>query len=91
MSNYQNQGKRKFHNFAIGWLRQKTNKEGQQEDYVSAVPVQANVKMNRPGVKIIARMDNGEEVEIENFVMYFNGSKQNEKAPDVQFFFTTQE
>lgn len=84
--------KRKFHNFAIGWLRQKTSKDGStQEDYVSAVPVQANVKMNRPGVKIIARMDNGEEVEIENFVMYFNGNKQNEKAPDVQFFFTTQD
>lgn len=86
------QTKRKYHNFAIGWLRQRDNKKtGEQEDYVSAVPVQANAKMNRPGVKIIARMDNGEELEISSFTMQFNGNKTNEKAPDVQFFFTTEE
>lgn len=83
--------KTKFHNFAIGWLKQKTNKEGSQEDYVSAVPVKANAKMNRPGVTIIARFDNGEELEVKSFFMNFNGNKQNEKAPDVQFFFTEQE
>lgn len=83
--------KSKFINFGIGWLRQKTNKDGQAEDYVSAVPVQANVKMNRPGYKIIVRADDGTETQVDSFLMYFNANKQNEKAPDVQFFFTTPE
>ncbi len=83
---------KKFNNFAIGWLKQRTNKQtNAQEDFVSAVPVQANAKMNQSGVKLIAKYDNGEEKEITNFLMNFNNNKKSEKAPDVQFFFITEE
>lgn len=80
-----------FNNIAIGWIKQRTNKQGAVEDYVSAVPVLANAKMNQKGVKLIAKYDDGSEQEISNFLMNFNTNKKSEKAPDVQFFFITEE
>lgn len=82
---------KKFNNFAIGWMKSRTNKNGQPEDYISAVPVQSNAKMNQLGVTLIAKFENGEEKQITNFLMNFNGNKKSEKAPDVQFFFVTEE
>lgn len=78
----------KYNEFAVGWLKQSKNKG----EYVSAVLAKGNPKSGKPGVaKITVELDNGETAEITGFAMFFNENKKSEKAPDVQFVFTTEE
>lgn len=78
----------KFNEFAVGWLKQSKNKG----EYVSAILAKGNPKNGKPGVaKITVEMDNGEVSEIKGFAMFFNETKKSDKAPDVQFVFSTEE
>ena len=78
----------KYNEFAVGWLKQSQNKG----EYVSAIMAKGNPKTGKAGVaKITVTMDNGEVNEITGFAMFFNESKKSEKAPDVQFVFSTEE
>lgn len=78
----------KFTEFAVGWLKT-SEKKG---EYVSAVLAKGNPAKNRPGIKkLTVELDNGETATVTNFAMFFNENKVSEKAPDVQFVFTTEE
>lgn len=78
----------KFNEFAVGWLK-KSEKKG---EYVSAILAKGNPKNGKPGVsKITVEMDNGEVAEIKGFAMFFNETKKSDKAPDVQFVFSTED
>lgn len=78
----------KYNELAVGWLKQSKNKG----EYVSAVIAKGNPKTGKPGVsKITVEMDNGETHELSGFAMFFNENKKSEKAPDVQFVFSTEE
>jgi hypothetical protein len=76
----------KYNEFAVGWLKENKNK-GQ---YVAAIVSKGNPKTGKPGVaKISVEYENGEVAEISNFAVFFNENKKSEKAPDVQFVFST--
>lgn len=78
----------KYTEFAVGWLKQ-SDKKG---EYVSAVLAKGNPAKNRPGIKkLTLELDNGQVSEVTNFAMFFNEKKLSDKAPDVQFVFTTEE
>lgn len=78
----------KYNEMAVGWLKQ-SDKRG---EYVSAVVAKGNPKSGKPGVsKITVEMDNGEVHEINGFAMFFNENKKSEKAPDVQFVFSSED
>lgn len=78
----------KYNEFAVGWLKQSQNKG----EYVSATIAKGNPKNGKPGVaKIVVEMDNGDVTEITGFAMFFNENKKSEKAPDVQFVFSTEQ
>lgn len=77
----------RYNELAVGWLKQSQTKG----EYVSAVVAKGNPKNGKPGVsKITVQMDNGEVHEINGFAMFFNENKKSDKAPDVQFVFTTE-
>lgn len=65
----------------VGWL--KKNDKG--EEFISATTPKSNPTYNKQGVTLVAKLDNGEEVEVTNFNMFFNENKKSEKAPDVRF------
>jgi len=71
----------KFTQFAAGWLR--NQKDG--TEYVSAA---ANGERNK--VKLLVELENGEQVPVNNFVMFFNQRKTKENHPDVQFYFSNE-
>lgn len=78
----------RYNEMAVGWLKQ-SEKRG---EYVSAVVAKGNPKTGKPGVsKITVEMDNGQTHDISGFAMFFNDNKKSDKAPDVQFVFTTEE
>jgi hypothetical protein len=78
----------KYTEFAVGWLKQSAKKG----EYVSAVLAKGNQKNGKPGVaKITVELENGETAEITGFAMFFNENKKSDKAPDVQFVFSTEE
>lgn len=77
----------KYVEFAVGWLKN-SEKKG---EYVSAVLAKGNPAKNRPGIKsLTVELDNGETMKVTNFAMFFNENKVSDKAPDVQFTFTTE-
>ena len=64
--------------FAAGWLNQ--TKDGNQ--YIAC---KANGQKAK--VKLMVQTEDGETIQVNSFAVFFNGEKQNEKAPDVQFVF----
>lgn len=75
-------GNVKFIEFSVGWLKQ-SEKKG---EYISANLAKGNPAKGKPGVtKMTVELDNGETIDVSNFLVYFNDNKISEKAPDVQF------
>lgn len=72
------QGKRNYHTIASGWL-----KEGQKGQYISA-SVDKKVKLN-------VELEDGTQVPLTSFAVFFSEEKKNEKAPDVRFVFSTED
>ena len=75
------QGKRKYNQFAVGWLKDK-------EDGTQYISASANGKLQK--IKLIAQLEDGTSTPINSFAVFFNKEKANEKAPDVQFVFSTE-
>ena len=73
-------GKKVFHTFAAGWLRK--GRDG--SEYISAVANGAKSK-----VKLTATLEDGTEVPVNSFAVFFADSKEKEESPDVRFVFTT--
>ena len=69
-----------YHTFAAGWLRKK--KDG--SEYISAV---ANGQKSK--VKITATLEDGTEVALDSFAVFFADGKEAENSPDVRFVFST--
>lgn len=74
--------RKKYHTFAVGW----TKTHQSRGDFLSC---SANGKGQK--VKLMAELENGETVMISSFAAFFNDDKPSDKAPDVQFVFTTEE
>lgn len=72
--------KPKYTQFAVGWLKEK--KDGNQ--YISA---KANGKLQK--VKLLLQTEDGNTVPVDSFAVFFNSEKPSEKAPDVQFVFSS--
>lgn len=71
---------RKYHNFAVGWLRE--NDKGQ---FISAV---ANGE--RQKCKLLVELEDGTVVRPEKFFVNLSSDKPSEKAPDASFTFVTE-
>ena len=72
---------KQYFNFGVGWT--KTNKNG--DEYISC---KANSEANDKGnVRLQAVNENGETVEIESFVVFYN-KKEKDSQPDVRFVFS---
>ena len=69
--------------FGVGWMKQ----TAKGVEYISAV---AGGKKDQP-LKLLIQDDDGNQVEVENFAVFFNEEKKTEKAPDVNFVFTPKE
>lgn len=75
-----NNGNRRWFNFASGWIR----KNSQGRDYISAA---ANGQ--KATVELVARVkETGEELPLNNFAVFFEEEKKNDKSPDVRFTFS---
>jgi hypothetical protein len=75
----------KYLEFAVGWLKETT--KGQ---YISAQTSKGNPATGKPAVKLIAEFDDGRQVTLTNFAVFFNENKKSEKTPDVQFVYNTE-
>jgi len=71
----------KYHEIAVGWIKQ-----GKKGEFVSA---SANGKNSK--VKLFCELENGEQIPINNFVMFQNERKEKDNHPDVKFLITTEE
>lgn len=72
---------KQYFNFGVGWVRQDQN----GGDYISC---KANSEANDKGnVKLQAVNENGQVVDIDSFVMFYN-KKEKDSHPDVRFTFS---
>ncbi|HEY8365684.1 MAG TPA: hypothetical protein VIL57_00925 [Bacteroidia bacterium] len=74
-------GNKKYHNLAVGWVRQ--GKDG--KDYISAAANGEKAK-----VKLFAQLEDGTQVSVDSFFVKFKEDKKSERAPDVDFIFSTE-
>jgi hypothetical protein len=74
----QNNNPKKYVTMASGWL-----KDGKKGQYISA---SVNNKM-----KMTVELENGQQVPVTNFAVFFAEEKSSAKAPDVRIVFTTEE
>jgi len=77
--NKNNFQKKTYNTFASGWL-----KESEKGQYISATANGEKAK-----IKLFAQLEDGTTVPINNFAVFFNSEKENEKAPDARFVFTS--
>jgi hypothetical protein len=88
MSNFT---KKKYNDFAVGWI--KSTKEG--KEYVSAV-VSAGSKKTPVQVDMFVSINGGPQQKVESFAGFFtpnedkDGKPRHEKAPHIKFTFTTE-
>jgi hypothetical protein len=75
----QNNSKKVWNTFASGWL-----KESQKGQYISATANGEKAK-----IKLIAQLEDGTTIPLNNFAVYFNTNKDNPNGPDARFVFTT--
>lgn len=73
------QASSKYVNFAVGWLKQ--TKAGKQI-------ISGAASGERQKVKLLVQLEDGTQVQVNNFFVSFNETKPSEKAPDVQFTMT---
>lgn len=76
--------KKTYYNFAAGWEKQKD--DGTR--YISCKVNEAKDKFG--AVKIQAVNENGETLDIDNFVVLYN-DKERDSHPDVRFSFSTED
>jgi hypothetical protein len=69
----------KNYNIAGGWIKQ--TQKG--DNMISA-------KTNNK-VKLFVELEDGQQMQIENFTVFFVNEKRSEKAPDVNFVFSIKE
>lgn len=73
---------KKYYNIASGWLRK--TKAG--DEYISCA---ANGQ--KATVKLLAQLEDGRTVPVDNFAIFFSEEKQNDKSPDVRCTFSLEE
>lgn len=72
---------KQYFNLGAGWVKQ-----GKNGEYISC---QANKEADGNGkVRLQAVNENGETVDISNFVIFYNKNKKKENHPDINLFFT---
>jgi hypothetical protein len=76
---------RKFFNFGVGWV-----KSGKNGDFISCrANDKAESKYNN--VRLQAVNEDGEVVDVTNFVVFYNANKERENQPDVRFCFSLED
>lgn len=73
-----NNNNRRYVTMASGWL-----KEGNKGQYISAAVDKK--------VKISVTLEDGTQVPVSNFAVFFTENKKTSTAPDVRFTFTVEE
>ena len=71
--------KKTYNTFASGWL-----KESAKGQYISATANGEKAK-----IKLFAQLEDGTTIPLNNFAVFFNSEKDNVKAPDARFVFTS--